>query len=356
MRKVLIIRFSSFGDIIQSLSAVNCLKEEGDDFQIHFLTKSEFASVVGVHPDIDIVWKYDKSSGILGLWSLARQLVRQHYDLYYDAHATMRTFLLRLMIRLLTPPTYLNWLKRSKNRWKRFLFFKLNKREVFELPFRGALSYVTPLQERLKIESFEFDRYVAWSFTKQMEAELFYRFLEKILPEQHFITIAPSAAWEMKRWPVEFWKQLVEKLPTFQFLILGGPQDHFCQEIAEVAPLRVINTAGQASLLESCCLVYLSEFVISADTGILHVADLFQVDGLALIGPTAFGHPSGSSMKVLETSHSCQPCTKDGRGKCSQSIYQRCMVEITPEWVVSEVESFFSRTPEPKQKRKRVIL
>jgi heptosyltransferase-2 len=102
--------------------------------------------------------------------------------------------------------------------------------------------------------------------------------------------------------------------------------------------------------------VYLSEFVISADTGILHVADLFQVSGLALIGPTAFGHPTGSSLRVLERNLSCMPCTKDGRGKCSDSTYQRCMVEITPRMVATEVESYFSKNPNPSSGRKRVLL
>ncbi len=353
MKKVLVIRFSSFGDIIQSFSGVNFLMRLEGESEIHFLTKKEFAPLLSMHPAIKACWRYDRRSGVVGLWRLTKRLVAMDYDLIYDAHSTLRSKILKLFFILQRPPQTLFWISRPKNRWRRFKFFYLKKRDEFVLPFKGALSYVAPLKVLDEQLAFNFSEYVSWSFTKQMEADLFERFLEKILPEQHFITLAPSAAWKMKRWPVENWKRLVELLPNYQFLILGGPQDSFCQEIADVAPLRVINSAGKVSLLESCCLVFLSEFVISGDTGILHVADLFNIDGLALIGPTAFGHPSGERMRVLEVDLPCKPCTKDGRGRCKSTIYQECMVAITPEQVAQEVELFFASVTTPSRRSAR---
>jgi len=49
--------------------------------------------------------------------------------------------------------------------------------------------------------------------------------------------------------------------------------------------------------------------------------------------PTAFGFATNENIKTLEVELDCRPCTKDGRGACSQETYQRCMVEITPEQV-----------------------
>jgi heptosyltransferase-2 len=58
------------------------------------------------------------------------------------------------------------------------------------------------------------------------------------------------------------------------------------------------------------------------------VADLFRVPGIALIGPTAFGYPSGPTVRVIEQAFPCRPCTKDGRGKCRRA--RSCMEEISP--------------------------
>jgi heptosyltransferase-2 len=95
--------------------------------------------------------------------------------------------------------------------------------------------------------------------------------------------------------------------------------------------------AGKLSLMESMGIVKKSNLVISADTGIIHVADLIGTPGISLIGPTAFGFPTGAHIKTLEVDLPCRPCTKDGRGNCSQKVYQKCMVDITPEMVVKNI-------------------
>ena len=141
----------------------------------------------------------------------------------------------------------------------------------------------------------------------------------------------------MKRWPLLNFKNLIMLLPQFNFLVLGGPEDIFCKELEELAPRRVKNLAGELSLVESMAIVKESQLVISADTGIIHVADILEVQGISLIGPTAFGFPTGKHIKVLETELTCRPCSKDGRGYCSQEVYQKCMVDISPDLVAQNI-------------------
>ena len=138
-------------------------------------------------------------------------------------------------------------------------------------------------------------------------------------------------------WPVSYWKELVALLPEYRFVILAGPKDTFCEEIRSAAPERVVNLAGQTSLMESSYIVLRSNLVISADTGFMHAADLFRVPAFALMGPTAFGFPTGPTVEILETALPCRPCTKDGRGKCKLAVYQKCMVDITPQQVAEKI-------------------
>jgi len=155
------------------------------------------------------------------------------------------------------------------------------------------------------------------------------------------IILVPSAAWKMKRWPIAHWKTVIELLPEYQFTILGGPEDDFCIELENIDPKRVTNLAGKLSLKESCAIAGHCDFIITGDTGLQQVADLSGRKGLSLMGPTAFGFTTMGTIKTLGVELECRPCSKDGRGNCSQDIYQKCMVEITPEQVVSEVRTAF---------------
>lgn len=129
----------------------------------------------------------------------------------------------------------------------------------------------------------------------------------------------------------------MELLPDYHFVVLGGPSDSFCADICSVAPERTTNMAGKSSIMESSYIVSQSNVVVSGDTGFLHSADMFRVPTLALMGPTAFGFPYRKSSEIVELDLKCRPCSKDGRGGCKQSVYQCCMVDITPEMVAVRV-------------------
>ena len=156
------------------------------------------------------------------------------------------------------------------------------------------------------------------------------------------IILVPSAAWKMKRWPLEHFKELIRLLPHKKFFVLGGNRDHFCRDLETLSPRRVMNLAGKLDLKDSCSLVARAPLVISGDTGLIHVADLAGTKGIALMGPTAFGFCTYPHISTLEVDLSCRPCTKDGRGKCSQKVYQKCMVDITPKQVAQRAEQLLS--------------
>lgn len=326
MTKILIIRFSSFGDIIQGLPAISAVKNTFPSAEVHWLVRSDFQGLISSHPQLTKALTYNKKSGLTGLVRLAQQLHHENYSHLYDAHNNVRSFLLIQLLRLfnifsLRVPARL--VTRPKNRIKRFLFFKF-RFKVFPQPFRGAHSFLEPLK--------------IWGVSDKMPAAP-QLFLEKsplpTLP-QNYVALVPSAAWPNKRWPVEYWKKLVPLLAPMNLVVLGGPQDTFCQEIADVDKERVLNLAGPLSLAQSCAVVASSTLTISADTGLLHVADQLGVRNIGLIGPTAFGYTSQPQSEILETTLYCKPCSKDGRTPCVNKIYQKCMKDILPEFVAQK--------------------
>ncbi len=337
MDKILVIRLSSIGDIIQCMSVVTGLKNKYPNAEIHWVARADMASLVRIDPRINKIWEFDRKEGFSGVFKLGAKLKAEKYDLIYDAHSNIRSNILKLV---LCPLGICNLVQknklitRHKDRIKRLLLFKLGI-NLLPQPFKALDSFRNPIR---KWEVNEFNTpFSNWQFPQSVQDKIDSLVLSQIPEGKKWVALVPSAAWELKRWPVSYWQQLIELRPDLYFVVLGGPSDTFCEDIKSAAPDRVINLAGKSSLMESFCTVWHASFVISGDTGFLHAADLFQKNGLALIGPTAFGYPSGPNMKVMEVDLPCRPCTKDGNAKCKLKEIKKCMMDITPQQVAANI-------------------
>lgn len=329
MKTLLIVRFSSFGDIVQCLSVTKAAKETGEYSKVYWVTKEEFRSLVQSSESVDQVFSLPKTGKLRDLFQLALSLKGTSFDVLYDAHQNVRSRIFQFFIYLTHAKRFsIRRIRRKKERIKRWLLFKW-RINLLPNPYRGMISYLSPLKLCLE------DLTQSLNFLSD-EDFLSLKRREPIL-EKDYICIAPSAAWPMKTWPIGHWEKLLELAKNYQVIILGGPRDQFCQDLAKHFP-HAHNLAGQLSLMESCEVVKRAKCLVSADTGLMHVGDLTGTKTLALIGPTAFGFPTHPHVKTLSVDLPCRPCTKDGRGKCSRKIYQECMVQIAPERVFAELE------------------
>ena len=324
--KVLIIRFSSFGDVLQTLSVAGRIAESSPHAKIHWVTRDEFVPLVSSHPKIQKVWSLKKGAGFGEVWNLGTQLRQEGFTHVYDAHNNLRSHILSLRLngflawRMWTGQ--IKFLRRSIYRWKRFLLFRLRK-NLFPKPFSGQFALLEPLAK--------------WGMSTEapqvpqlyLDTNEVYK-LKSRFGGKAVVALAPSASYPLKRWPVEYWKELIKAIPESIFVLLGGPEDKFLAEIAAVDPRRVVNMGGKLSLLESACVVAASKVLVSNDTGLLHVAEQIGKPCIALMGPAPFGFPSRSKTQIFEIELSCRPCSKHGQGPCVNAEYQKCMRDIKP--------------------------
>ncbi len=337
--KVLIIRFSSFGDILQGSTIPRIFKLNNPDVEVHWLTREDFVDLVKLNADVDEVIGFDRKGSLFDLVGLSWRLRQEGYDYVYDVHNNLRSNVIGLIFRFFNFRQYL-FLKRSKNRFKRFFLFSF-RINLFPKPFKGRKSFEEPLKkwglkfkENESVAHFNFDRRIVAKVESTIAP----------FKNKTWVTLVPSAAWAMKRWPIENWKEILKNSSKdYFFVFLGGPEDKFIEEIVKEYPDSTLNLAGKLSLVESSYLVSVSNWIIANDTGLLHVADLFGIHGLSLQGPTAFGFTTHPNLITMEVDLSCRPCTKDGRGKCINTIYQKCMVDITPSSVLEKTQIYFNK-------------
>ncbi len=330
----LIIRFSSFGDVVQTLSVPSAIKKAFPGAEVQWVTRDDMAPLLENHSSIDKIWRFNRKLGIVGLIRLSLEMKRQNFTHIYDAHNNLRS---RIISTILRPLGFLGlgpqFIRRSIRRWKRFLLFRL-RINTFEMPFSGQRDLLEPLQK--------------WGISKTapaapqlfLSSEVLEKAREILGTYSDFIALAPSAAYFLKRWPQEYWQELILLLPHQRFVLLGGPEDTFIENIRSVAPDRVLNLAGKCSLQVSSGVIAWSKTLIANDTGLLHVAEQLGKRTIALMGPAPFGFPSRPSTQVMEIMLPCRPCSKHGQGPCvNKEKYHQCLVDITPAMMVMQLRA-----------------
>ncbi|MBL7671004.1 MAG: glycosyltransferase family 9 protein [Bdellovibrionaceae bacterium] len=336
--KILILRFSSFGDVTQCLSVPSQILSSYPAAEVHWAVREDLAELLNAHPAIHKVWPLPRESGLLGLWRFGFDLRRQNYTHLYDAHNNLRSRILSLLVRgFKFGGPGVSFIRKSQKRWKRFLLFKA-RIDTYEKPLSGQRDLLEPL--------------APWKVAKTLPPtpQIFIskEAQQKVLAEipwapLSFVALAPSSAFVLKRWPIEAWSQLIRLCPEEKFVLLGGPGDTFLEKLAAEFPQQVLNFAGRFSLLESGAAIEFSQALIANDTGLLHVGEQLGKPTIALMGPAPFGFPSRPLTRILQRDLACRPCSKHGQGPCTNPQYQDCLRGISAETVAQNLKGILSK-------------
>jgi ADP-heptose:LPS heptosyltransferase len=341
--KFLVIRFSSIGDVAQALSIPTKIAEKFSTHEsvpaIDFVVRDDIAEIVQGHPHIHRVWTLSKKTGFQGLWKLIQELKEQQYTHIYDAHNSLRSLIICWFLRFPLSPHRLfsnpEIVRKPRKVLKRILLFKFRK-NTYRLPRSGQRDLLEALSD--------------WHISEELpptpqmmvHPDSLVSFKQKIksVTADPFLAIAPSAAYELKRWPVAFFIEVIKAFPEKKFILLGGPSDQFIEEIYRACPDNSLNLSGQLTLSESAAAVFYSQGLLANDTGLLHFAEQLGQRAIALMGPAPFGFPSRPTTKILERELPCRPCSKHGQGPCVNTEYQKCMRDIKPREVIQEIQSW----------------
>lgn len=317
--KILIIRFSSIGDIVLTSPVIRCLKEQLKGVELHYLSKKAYESVLAANPYIDKL-HFLKDS----LSDSITELKAEKFDHIIDLHHNLRTLIIKM--RLGVKSTSFDKLNRQK--WL-LVNFKINT-----LPDIHIVDRYLQTAEFLgvKNDGKGLDYFLMNSYN-----------LEELLPKSHqkYISLVIGAQHATKRLPVE---KLIELCLNIKhpIVLLGGSEDKKRgEEIALKSGPHVFNACGSFKLDQSAYLVKMSEQVISHDTGLMHIAAAFNKPILSIWGNTVpeFG------MYPYQSSHShifqvqglpCRPCSKIGSETCPKGHFN-CMNLLNIHEIIKEI-------------------
>jgi ADP-heptose:LPS heptosyltransferase len=342
--KILVLRFSSIGDIVLTTPVVRALKQQVPGAVVHYCTKPAYRGLLEANPYVD---KVHVLSGTLG--ELVRELRQERFDFVVDLHHNLRTLLLKA--RLGVPGAAFD-----KLNWQKWLRVRL-KWDVLPRTHivQRYLAAAAPLGVRDDGQGLDY------FIPREQEVDL-----DSALPpefQRGYVAFAIGAQHATKRLPVERIIELCGQLRR-PVVLLGGPEDESTGHVVELhfehapAPTEpagitpaalsarahyfdrnalpptqtvIYNACGRFSLHQSASLVRQAQLVVSHDTGLMHIAAAFKKEIFSVWGNTIpeFGmYPYRTEFRVLEVEGlGCRPCSKIGFEKCPQGHF-RCMRDI----------------------------
>lgn len=315
--KFLIIRFSSIGDIVLTTPVVRCLRKKFPDAQVHYLTKQPFASIVITNPYINKVHIFKDDMD-----AIIEELKDENFDYIIDLHHNLRTLRIKQALKIKS----FSFDKLNIQKWL-FVNFKMNimpDKHIVDR-YMGAVKKLGVVNDGLGLDFFIHDKDVVE---------------QKDIPVSHlhgYIGIAIGAAHNTKKLPVHKLKELCLKL-NHPIILLGGKDDYpDAIQISAIDAVKIYNACGKYNLSESADLVRRSKFIISHDTGLMHIAAAFKKDIISVWGNTvpSFGmFPYKTNYKIIDVKKLwCRPCSKIGYDKCPLGHF-KCMEKISIDGIV----------------------
>lgn len=316
MPRFLIIRLSSIGDIVLTTPVIRCLKQQVPNAEVHVLTRSAFRPVLQHNPYIDRLHLWDKSYLLL-----MDQLRQIEFDQIIDLHHNAKT--LRIKHDLGVPASCFHKLNIEKYLLTAFKLNVLPKKHIVD----RYLDTVKALG--VKNDGRGLDYFLA-------ESDMLGKSDIPGAQWGGFVAVVIGAALGTKRWPTEHFKTFCAQL-DHPIVLLGGKEDRpRGEEIAAVDPIKIYNACGKFSLNESADWVRRSKFVVTGDTGLMHIAAAFRKPILSIWGNTvpAFGMTpyygaDPVDQVLLEQRVWCRPCSKIGFERCPIGHFS-CMKKIEP--------------------------
>ncbi len=348
--KILVIRFSSLGDIVLTTPLFKKLKRAYPNATVDIVVKKEFQDIVIENPHINTVHAFDNSKGFAGLRAFIQKIKQEKYDLYIDLHRSLRS-------RILLFSVSGKKIKYSKDTLRRIALLNLRWNLYHTMP-RKIEDYLTPLKQ-ISLDTTLEATQMLFSDQDLQKAQntAIEIFTKKISQIQNgytksttspIIGIAPGAAHFLKKWPLEKYKELVYLLyEKFQamFYVFGGPQDIECDHLGDL-PLPIVNLQGKLSLKQTAALISKCEILIGNDSGLSHVAEAVDTDAFVFFGPTTrhFGYaPYRKTSHVFEKELTCRPCSRNGRGKCKNKSLKKCLEDISSTEVAQYISEYFQK-------------
>ncbi len=343
--RILVIRFSSMGDIVLTSPVTRQLGRICPDAEIDFLTRDEYAPLGWALPGITRVQRFEPEQG---LWRVVARLRRMRYDLVFDLHGNIRSRLVglagaaRRVVRydkrrfarmaLIARPGGPAAVSHTVDRYLEVLGALDGKTVHDKTPGDGA-----PDESASKIPELIVEDSAAAEVASRLAGA-------GIGPEDPVLGLAPGASHGPKRWPPDRFARVADQLAAvhgMRVLLLGSEGDRpVAAEVAGTMKKPALDWTGVTDLALLPAAVKRCRHLVCNDSGPMHVATAVGTPVTGVFGAThprlGFA-PLGPEDAAVSLDLPCSPCSLHGDRACRFGTHA-CMEDLPPQRVIAEAE------------------
>ncbi len=337
--KILIVKLSSFGDIIHALPVVKYIKEVVPESEIHWVVDEEFSSlfkrVDGVSRCIEIPlrkWKKHLSPfSVRDFFGKIRDLRSVEYDFVVDIQGNTKSGIVTFLARGKVKGGFAtDGVREIPN-----LLFT-NKKIPLSLEDKHiSRKYLRIVSGVLECDQTDIELYPSISPDKSLKE----KFREKINQETVKIAIHHGTTWETKGLSIGKWVSAIrsinrsvsskDRVLTF-YLTWGNERERekaekIAKGVREKCEDVFLNVVGDMDLDEFMAFLSLMDVVIGPDTGPIHLAAALGVKTVSFYRVTLAERnaPVGPNHRSIQADIDCKGCLKkkcEYMDKCERSI------------------------------------
>lgn len=324
-KKILIIRFSSIGDIVLTSPIIRCLKKQLPNAQIHYLTKENYKNILSSNPYITKIHTLKHS-----IADTAKELKSENFDFVVDLHHNLRSLLVKTKLNI--PSQTFN--KLNVRKW---IYVKTKRKSIMP---------------SIHIVDRYFEAVSKLGVTNDMAGlDFFDGQISNIdLPFDNYVAIVCGATHTTKQIPPKYIEYLCQNIKQ-NIILLGDSNDAKRLQTIAISNLpNVVNMCGKCSLSQSALYVKHSSLVITSDTGLMHIAAAYNKNIITIWGnttPQLGMYPymptgKGKYINIEAKDVKCRPCSKIGYKECPRKHFL-CMNKIVWDDVVQAAEKIISQ-------------
>ena len=316
-KRILIIRLQAIGDVAITLPFVQSLRKKlPPDTLLHFLTRNEVRDIASSVRLYD--WIYSIAGGrntklqLLSLLLLLPRLKINKYDIVIDLQ---RNKLSRLVRKFIDPEAWSEIERFSASSAGAKYQKAIEAIGLFSIDLSTELQLKNPDAGNIKLTK------GGWNSSRKL------------------VVLNPAGAFSTRNWEIENYVKYVElwkiKFPEIQFLMIGlkaiSKKSLFLKEMLKDDLIDLVNEEG-TTIEEAFAILNKSYFILSEDSGLMHMAWVCGIPTLAMFGSTRtdWSAPQGNHSLCLNSSDlECGNCLLE---VCKYGDVH-CLSRYTPEFV-----------------------
>lgn len=328
--KILIVKPSSLGDVVHSLPFLSVIKTCFPQAEVHWVIARGLHELLDGHPMLEKLWIIDKDqwkklsnadSTIREIKTLYTALKKEKFDIAVDLQGLLRSGLITMATGAKTRMGF----KEAREGSRVFYTHKVEGGKGLH-----AVDRYLKIAAALGCDIPDID------FPLQIPDRV------SLPVPGDYAVLVPSARWKTKRWPAERFGELASLLP-FKSVVIGAAADiELANRVVEHSGGNAVSLTGKTGLKDLTGIIKNARFMVSNDSGPMHIAAALSVPVVAIFGPTSpllTGPYERQHMthKIIKENVSCAPCFKRNCKdiKCMDGITVKRVLDALNDSVIS---------------------